>query len=72
MSASNTTRANKHLLEKHRIRGSKQTEEAEEEENSDTAQAVSITRSVLQQQIHSAHQRPHQITINRVILTLIQ
>ena len=72
MSASNTTRANKHLLEKHRIRGGKQTEEAEEEENSDTAQAVSVTRSVLQQQIHGAHQRPRQITIDRVILTLIQ
>jgi hypothetical protein len=37
MLASNTTQANKHLLEKHRIQGGKQAEEAKEEENNDTA-----------------------------------
>jgi HEPN domain-containing protein len=63
MSASNTTRLVRHLLAKHQIQSRKPTalieeEEKEKEEDEDTTQAISIARSVLQQQLDGAHQRP--------------
>jgi len=60
MSASNTTRPARHLLSKHRIQSVQPTrlleeEEEEEEEEEDETQAISITKSVLQQQLDDAY-----------------
>ena len=74
MSASNTTRPARHLLSKHRIQSVQPARllEAEEEEEEDIPQAIPIIKSVLQQQLNGAHQRPAQTTVYSIILALIQ
>ena len=69
MSGSNTTRPSRHLLEKHQIRSDGQIEIGE---NSETVQAVSAPKSVLQQHIEGAQQRPSQLSVEAVLLALIQ
>jgi len=70
MSGANTTRPNKHLLEKHRISSEKRVQI--EDEESQTTQAAPIVRSVLQQQIDGSEQRPTQLTIDRILLAFVQ
>jgi hypothetical protein len=74
MSASNTTRPARHLLSKHRIQSvqpARLLEAEEEEEEEDILQAIPMIKSVLQQQLDGAHQRPAQTTIHSIILALI-
>ena len=72
MSRSNTTRPSRHLLEKHRIQSDGQIEAGENSEIAQAAQAAPITKSVLQQHIEGAQQRPSQLSVDAVLLALIQ
>jgi hypothetical protein len=68
-SALNTTRPRQHLLQKHRVSDKELDRRSQTDQ---TAQTGSIAKSVLQQQLQAAQQRPLKPAVDAILRALIQ